>query len=217
VLTVSSRMVNSRRRSRGLGKRRCSKRGRRHPCRPKCSSVAVGLEVNRSHQIDLVQIVGLAGLRCRVNLAGTQTWPTETGAGDAVALHHSIDRPQAQLRSDVQGLKFGQNGTGPDQVVAGSGPSLGFEMATNRQNGAFQFGRDACGDLVLAPCQVLESFGAELEETTPPFVQPGFGTAKGLANVSGKAAAKAEGDRSLRSPEIVVHGNLQRAAAGGCL
>lgn len=43
------------------------------------------------------------------------------------------------------------------------------------------------------------------------------GTTQCLANVGNGAAAEAKGDRSLTSAEIVVHGNLQRAATGGCL
>ena len=117
----------------------------------------------------------------------------------------------------MEGLEFGQDGTGPDQAVACRRAGLGFEAAADGKDGSFQFRWDAVGDVVVGSGQVVQAVGAELEVASPPLVEPALGAAEGSADVRDGSAAEAERDGSLAGVEIVDHGDLQIAAAGGCV
>src|SRR5262249_24921701 len=101
--------------------------------------------------------------------------------------------------------------------VAGPRAGLGLQAPPHRQDGAFQFQRDARGDVVAGPGQVVQALGAEVEVAAPPLVEPDHGAAQGLTDLLHRPAAEAERDGSLASAEIVVLRNLRSAAAGGCL
>src|SRR5262249_30684026 len=133
----------------------------------------------------------------------------------AIALQDALDGAGGGERPDVQGLQFGEDGRGPDQAVARGRRGMGLEPATDREDGALQFGRDALGDMVVGPGQVVEALGAGLQIAAPPLVEPGLAAAEGRADVLDGAAGETETDGGLTRREVVVHGVLRGRAAGG--
>src|SRR6266852_3535337 len=63
--------------------------------------------------------------------------------------------------------------------------------------------------------QVVQPLGARLEVAAPPLVEPNLGAAQSLTDVRDRSAAEAKGDGTLACREVVVHGYLRGAAAGG--
>jgi hypothetical protein len=64
--------------------------------------------------------------------------------------------------------------------------------------------------------QVVQALGAVLQVATPPLVEPSLGAAQGRTDVLDGPAGEAETDGALTRCELVVHGVLRGAAAGGC-
>src|SRR5512144_513637 len=162
-----------------------------------------------------MELVGALGLRGGVDLARQQPGEAFAGRGQAVALGHALDGARAGQRADVEALQLGQDGGGPDQAVAGSRRGVGLEPSADGEDGPLQFGRDLLGD-VAGPGQVEQAIDAGLEVASPPLVEPGLGAAQGRADLLDGAAGEAEGDGALTRDELVVHGCLRGAAAGGC-
>jgi hypothetical protein len=69
--------------------------------------VAATLEVDRSHEIDLVEFVGGQRLRARIFLAWQHGRQTHARYRQAVALEHALDGPWAGQRADAEGFEFG--------------------------------------------------------------------------------------------------------------
>ena len=101
------------------------------------------------------------------------------GAVKPLRSQDALDGAFAGERADAQGLQFGQDGRGPDQAVAGGRRGVGLEPAADGEDGPFQFGRDALGDVVVGPRQVVETLGAGLQIAAPPLVEPDLGAAQG--------------------------------------
>jgi hypothetical protein len=133
--------------------------------------VAAPLEVDRPHQIDHVQLVGGPGLRSGVLLAGQQRGQTDPRRGQPVAPQDALDVPFAGERAGAQGLQLSADGRGSGQAVAGGRRGMGLEPAADREDGPLQFGRDALGDVVVGPGQVVEAVGAGLQIAAPPLVE----------------------------------------------
>ena len=164
---------------------------------PDVVAVAAALEVDRPHQIHLMEFVGGPGLRAGVLLAWQQRGEADPGRGQTVALQDSLDGPLAGERTDVQGLQLGTDGRGPDQAVAGGRRGMGLEPAADGEDGPLQFGRDALGDLVVGPRPVVEALGAGLQIAVPPLVEPGLAAAEGGADVLDGPAGETETDGAL--------------------
>src|SRR5262249_20834222 len=67
-------------------------------------------------------------------------------------------------------------------------------------------GRDALGDVVVGPGEVVQALGAVLQVAMPPLVEPGLDATQGHADVVDGAAGEAETDGALPRREFVVHG-----------
>jgi hypothetical protein len=93
------------------------------------------------------------------NLARQQWGEADPRRSQAVALQDAIDGPSTGERADAQGLQFGEDGSGPGQAVAGGRRGVGLEPASDGEDGPLQFGRDAPGDMVVGPRQVVEALG----------------------------------------------------------
>src|SRR4029077_6543278 len=93
---------------------------------------------------------------------------------------------------------------------------VGLKPAADGEDGPLQFGRDALGDMVTGPGQVVKAVGADLQVAAPPLVEPDLGAGDGGANGLDGSAGEAQGNSSMTSCEFVVHGYLRVAAAGGC-
>jgi hypothetical protein len=93
---------------------------------------------------------------------------------------------------------------------------MGLEPAADGEDGPLQLGRDALGDVVVGPGQVVQARGASLQVAAPPLVEPELGAADGGADGLDGSAGEAQGNGSMTSREFVVHGYLREAAAGGC-
>src|SRR5262249_10415305 len=119
-------------------------------------------------------------------------------------------------RAEVEGLELGQNGRGPDEAVAGSWRGVGLQPAADGEDRPLQLGRDALGDVWRGVGQVVQPFGARFEVAAPPVVEPALGAAQCLTDVRDRSAAEAQRDGTLACRELVVHGYLRGAAAGGC-
>jgi hypothetical protein len=133
-----------------------------------------------------------------------------------VALQGALDGPLAGERAGAQGLQLGADGRGPGQAVAGGRRGMGLKPAADGEDGPLQFGRDALGDVVVGPRQVVEAVGAGLQIAAPPLVEPALGAADGGADGLDGSAGEAQSDGAMTSREFVVPGYLRVAAAGGC-
>jgi hypothetical protein len=92
---------------------------------------------------------------------------------------------------------------------------VGLELATDREDGPLQFGRDAQGDVVVGSRQIVEALGAGLQIAMPPLTEPDLGAAAdGGADGLDESAEEAQGNNSMTSREFVVHGYLRAATAG---
>src|SRR3954452_2676646 len=183
---------------------------------PDVVAVAAALEVDRPHEIDLVEFVGDPGLWTGVLLAWQQRSQADAGRGQAVALQDAIDGPSTGERADAQGLQFGEDGSGPGQAVAGRRVGVGLEPASDGEDGPLQLGGDALGDMVVGPRQVVEALGPGLQVAAPPLVEPDLGAADGGADGLDGPAGESQGNGAMTSGKFVVHGYLRVAAAGGC-
>src|SRR6516164_230862 len=183
---------------------------------PDGRAVAAALEVDRPDPIDLVELVRGPGLRAGILLARQQWDQPDLGQSQAVALQNPLDGAGRGERPDVQSLQFGEDGRGPDQAVASGRRGMGLEPATDGEDGALQLGRDALGDVVVGPGQVVETLGAVLQVATPPLVEPRLAAAQSRADVLDGAAGETETDGGLTRREVVVHGVLRGTAAGDC-
>ena len=147
---------------------------------------------------------------------GSERGEADPRRGQAVALQDALDGPFTGERADAQGLQFGEDGSGPGQAVAGGRRGVGLEPAADGEDGPLQFGRDALGDMVVGPGQVVEALGASLQVAAPPLVEPDLGAADGGADGLDGSAGEAQGNGAMTSGKFVVHGYLRAAAAGGC-
>src|SRR5262249_9738796 len=169
-------------------------------------AVAAPPEVDRPDQIDLVQLVGGAGLRAGVVLPGQQWGQAHPWGRQAVALEDALDGALAGEGPDAQGSQLAQDGGGPDEAVAGGRGGVGLEAAADGADGPLQVRRGGLGDGVGAPGQVVEALGAVLQVAMPPLVEPGLDATQGRAEVVDGAAGEAETDGALTRREFVVHG-----------
>src|SRR3954469_20397074 len=183
---------------------------------PDVVAVAAALQVDRPHQIDLVELVGCPGLWSGVLLTWQQRGQADPRRRQAVALQDPLDGAFAGERADAQGLQLGPDGRGPDQAVAGGRRGMGLKPAADGEDRPLQLGWDALGDLVIGPGQVVETFGAGLQVASPPFVEPAVGTTDGSTDGLDGLTGEAQGNGAMTSREFVVHGYLRVAAAGGC-
>src|SRR5579871_2382038 len=179
-------------------------------------AVAPALQVDRPHQINLVEVVGGAGLRTGVVLAWQQRGQPDARRGQAVALQDALDGTLAGQRANAQGLQLGQDRHGSGQAVAGGRRGMGLEPAADGEDGPLQFGRDVLSDVMAGPRQVVEALGSGLQVAAPPLVEPGLAAAQRRADVLGGPTGEAQTDGALTRREFVVHGVLRGAAAGGC-
>src|SRR5262249_58257328 len=112
-------------------------------------------------------------------------------------------------RSDTEALQLGEDGWGADGAVARGRGGMGLEPAANGEDGPFQLGGDALGDMVVGPRQAVEALGAGLQVAAPPLAEPDFGAADGGAEGLDGPAGEAQGNGSMASREFVVHGYLR--------
>ena len=93
---------------------------------------------------------------------------------------------------------------------------MGLKPAADGEDRPLQLGRDALGDLVIGPGQVVKTFGAGLQVASPPLLEPAVGTTDGRTNGLEGLTGEAQGNGAMTSREFVVPGYLRVAAAGGC-
>jgi hypothetical protein len=183
---------------------------------PDVVAVATALEVDRPHQVHLMEVIGGPGVRAGVLLARQQRGEVDPRRGQAVALQDAIDGPGGGERADAQGLQFGEDGRGPGQAVAGGRRGVGLEPAPDGEDGALHLRRDALGDVVVGPRQVVEALGSGLQVAAPPLVEPDLGAADGGTDGLDGSTGEAQRNGAMTSGQFVVHGYLRVAAAGGC-
>src|SRR5262249_49080716 len=128
----------------------------------------------------------------------------------------TLDSALAGERVDVQRLQFGEDGSGLGEAVAGSRRGVSLQPTADGEHGPLQLGRDALGDVMVGPGQVVKPFRPDLQVTAPPLAEPAVGSGDGGADSLDGSAGQAQGDSSMTSVEFVVHGCLRVAAAGGC-
>jgi hypothetical protein len=104
----------------------------------------------------------------------------------------------------------------PSASVSRRGVAVGLQPAADGQEGPLQLGREAPGDGVVGPGQVVAALGAGLQVAAPPLAEPDLGAADGGAKGLGGSAREAQGDGALTSRGFVTPGYLRAAAAGGC-
>src|SRR5262249_10534068 len=144
---------------------------------PEVVAVPVSLEVDRPHQVDLVQFVGGPSLRAGVLLAGQQRGLADPRRGQTIALQDALDGPFAGKRSDAEALQFREDGGGPDQAVTGGRRGRGLEPTADGEDGSLQLGWDTLGAGVAGPCQVVEPLGPGPQVAMPPLAEPGLAAA----------------------------------------
>src|SRR5262249_35855769 len=159
---------------------------------PDVVAVAAPLEVDRAHQVDLVEFVGGPGLRAGVLLARQQRGEADPRRGHAVALQDALDGPLTREWADAPGLQLGPDRRGPAQAVAGGRRGVGLEPATDGEDGPLQLGRDVPGDVVVGPGQVVQALGSGLQVASPPLLEPGLGAAQRRADLLDGPAGEAE-------------------------
>ncbi len=179
--------------------------------------MTAALEVDGTHEIDLVQLLGGPSLRARVVLTREQWGQADSWCGQALALQDTLDGTFAGQRVNPQRLQLGKDGQSARQAVAGSRDGVGLKPPADGKDGPFQFGRDTLGDMVVGPSQVVEAFGAGFQVTVPPLVEPSLDTPQSRADVLDGPAGEAETEGALRRRKLVVHDVLRSTAAGGCL
>src|SRR5262249_10942282 len=170
-------------------------------------------EVDRSDEIHFMELVGGPGLRAGVLLARQERSQANSRSGQPVSLQDALDGAPAGQRADGEGLELGEDRVGSDQAVAGGRRGMRLEPAADGEDGALQLGRDALGDLMVGPGEIVEALGAGLEIAAPPLVEPEFGAAQGRADRLDGATAESESDGALARREFVRHGYLRGAAA----
>jgi hypothetical protein len=94
---------------------------------------------------------------------------------------------------------------------------MGLEAMSDGQAGAFEFRRDTGSDVVAGVGQVVQALGTERTVAVPALVEPSLRATQGPADLRDRAATQTERDGSLTGAAIIVPGDLQSAAAGGCL
>src|SRR5262249_20749305 len=162
-------------------------------------------EVDRSHEVHFVELVGGPGLPAGGLLTRQQRSEANLGQGQAVALQDALDGPLARERPDAQGLQFGADGSGPGQAVAGGRRGPGLEPAADGEDGPLQLGWDASGDVAVGSRQVVEALGAHLQIAAPPLVAPGRGGAEGGADGPEGAGGAAQGEGALAGGRVLGH------------
>src|SRR5260370_17326389 len=90
---------------------------------------------------------------------------------------------------------------------------MGLESLADGEDGALQFGRNALGDVVVGPGEVVETLGTRLQVAAPPLVEPELGAAQRVADVLDRAAAESESNGTLACRDFGLHGYLLLAAA----
>src|SRR5262249_58652489 len=83
----------------------------------------------------------------------------------------------------AQGSQLAQDDGGPEEAVAGGRRGVGLEAAADGEDGPLQLGRDALGDVVVGPGQVVEALGAVPQVAAPPLVEPRLDATQGRADV----------------------------------
>jgi hypothetical protein len=68
---------------------------------------------------------------------------------------------------------------------------VGLKPAADGEDGPLQLGRDALGDVVVGPGQVVEALASGLQVTALPLAEPDLGAADGGANGLGGSASEA--------------------------
>src|SRR5262249_8452149 len=124
----------------------------------------------------------------------------------AVALQDALDGALTGEGPDAQGAQLAQDDGGPDEAVAGGRRGVTLEATADGKDGPLQLGRDALGDVVVGPGEVVEALGAVLEVAMPPLVEPGLEATQGRTDVVDGAAGEAETDGAPTRREFVVHG-----------
>src|SRR5262249_7984514 len=142
---------------------------------PDVVAVAATLEVDRSNQIDLVEVVGGAGLWAGVLLARQQRGEADPRRGQAIAFENPLDGAFGGEWMDTEGQQFGEDSRSPGQAIASGRRGVGLEPAADGEDSPLQLGRDALGEMVVSAGPVVESFGTSLQIATPPLVEPGLG------------------------------------------
>ena len=115
----------------------------------------------------------------RVLLAGRQRSEADLGQGQAVPLQDALDGPLARERPNAQGLQFVADGSRAGQAAAVGRRGTGLGPAAEGEDGPFEHGRDASGEVVVGSRQVVEALGAGLQVAAPPLVEPDLGAADG--------------------------------------
>jgi hypothetical protein len=116
-------------------------------------AVAATLEVDRSHQVHLIEWLEARACAPGYSWRGS-SGATDPGRGQTVALQDARDGRPAGERTDVQGLQLGTDGLGPYQTVASGRRGMGLEPAADGEDGPLQFGWD--------PLRVLVALGSGL-------------------------------------------------------
>src|SRR5262249_40655880 len=171
-------------------------------------AVAAALEVDRPHQVDLVDLVGGPGLGAGVLLARQQGGEADARRGQAVALQDALDGALAGERADAQGLEFGADGRGPDHAGGRGRRGVGLEPAADGEDAPLQLGRDPWRDMA-GPGQVVQALGPRLQVAAPPLVEPDLGAADGGADGLDRSAGEAQAGSTVTGGEVVGHGYLR--------
>ena len=74
---------------------------------------------------------------------------------------------------------------------------MGLKPATDRDDRPLQIGRNALGDVVVGPRQVVEAFGAGLQVAAQPLVKPAVGATDGGTDGLDVATGETKADGAL--------------------
>jgi hypothetical protein len=185
------------------------------PADPDGIAVAAALEGDRPDPIDLVEWVRGPSLRAGILRAWPRWGQPDLGPSPAVALPDPLEGAGRGERPDAQSLQFGADGRGPDHAGARGRRGLGLEPAADGEEGALPLGREALGEMVVGPRQVVETLGSDLQRAAPPLVEPSLAAAESRADGRDGAAGETETDGGWTRREVVVQGVLRGTAAGG--
>ena len=172
--------------------------------RPQVVPLALPQEVDQADAIDLMDVVGIEGLRRGIGVARDQGRKPDPRHAHAVALKHSFDRPRAGEGLEVQSFEFGDDRLGANETVARARMRLRFDPFADRQDGLLQVGREPAR-MVIDARQFEEPLGALGPIPLPPAMEPIARTPQDTTNRVDRFACQAKLDRPLAILEFVFH------------
>ena len=171
---------------------------------PQVVPLALPLKVDGTNTIDLVDLIGVQGRRCRIGVAGNQRRQPDARQSDPMTLEHPLDGPQTGDGPNMERFQFGQDGLGTDQAVAGSWVRLRFDPLANSEDGPLDLGRQAAR-MMIDMGQFEQAFGTFGPIAAPPAMEPVARAVWDPKDRLDRFAHQAELDRPLVIFELVFH------------